>query len=100
MPLKHNFISFLLLNKFYFCSSFFQFDKSLRKQHEFYEHYRQFGTICEACVEVVRPGSFNKLKTHIIANSTANYNQFKMPKKLRTKVLLDFMQECVVNNNN
>ncbi|XP_071788237.1 uncharacterized protein [Asterias amurensis] len=76
------------------------FDKSLRKQHEFYEHYRQFGTICEARVEVVRPGSFNKLKTHIIANSTANYNQFKMPKKLRTKVLLDFMQECVANNNN
>ena len=73
----------------------FQFDKSLRKQHEFYEQYRKVGTICEARVAVVRPGSFNKLKDHIIATSTANYNQFKMPRKLRTKALLDFLQGCV-----
>ncbi|XP_033624241.1 probable indole-3-acetic acid-amido synthetase GH3.9 [Asterias rubens] len=75
------------------------FDKSLRKQHEFYEQYRKVGTICGACVEVVRPGSFNKLKYHIIATSTSSYNQFKIPKKLRTKALLDFMLDCVVNDN-
>ncbi|XP_071788390.1 uncharacterized protein [Asterias amurensis] len=71
------------------------FDKSLRKQHEFYEQYRKVGTICEARVAVVRPGSFNKLREHIIATSTANYNQFKMPRKLRTKALLDFLLGCV-----
>ena len=75
----------------------FQFDKSLRKQHEFYEHYRKFGTICEPRVLVVRPGSFNKLKEFIIANSTATYNQFKMPKKIRTKALLEFMLQSVVD---
>ncbi|XP_033624239.1 GH3 domain-containing protein-like isoform X1 [Asterias rubens] len=75
------------------------FDKSLRKQHEFYEQYRKVGTICEARVVVLRPGSFNKLQEHIIATSTASYNQFKMPKKLRTKAMLDLMLECAVVEN-
>ncbi|XP_071789171.1 uncharacterized protein [Asterias amurensis] len=67
------------------------FDKSLRKQHEFYEHYRHIGTICEARVLVVRSGSFHRLQECIMATSTASYNQFKMPKKLRTKKMVDFM---------
>ncbi|XP_038058033.1 indole-3-acetic acid-amido synthetase GH3.4-like [Patiria miniata] len=73
------------------------FDKSLRKQHEFYDHYRQVGTICEARVMIVRPGSFKKLQDFIIATSTASYNQFKIPKKLRTKATLDLMMKCVVD---
>ena len=77
----------------------FQFDSSLRKQHDFYDHYRKVGTICEAHVHVVRPGSFNKLKDHIVATSTASYNQFKMPKKLRTRVILDFMLDCVLESD-
>ncbi|XP_033624242.1 probable indole-3-acetic acid-amido synthetase GH3.9 isoform X1 [Asterias rubens] len=75
------------------------FDSSLRKQHDFYDHYRKVGTICEAHVHVVRPGSFNKLKDHIVATSTASYNQFKMPKKLRTRVILDFMLDCVLESD-
>ncbi|XP_033624240.1 probable indole-3-acetic acid-amido synthetase GH3.8 isoform X2 [Asterias rubens] len=67
------------------------FDKSLRKQHEFYEHYRHIGTICEARILVVRSGSFHRLQEFIMATSTASYNQFKMPKKLRTKKMVDFM---------
>ncbi|XP_038058031.1 GH3 domain-containing protein-like [Patiria miniata] len=73
------------------------FDKSLRKQHVFYDNYRQAGTICEARVMIVRPGSFKKLQDFIIATSTASYNQFKMPKKLRTKATLDLMMECAVD---
>ncbi|XP_038058279.1 GH3 domain-containing protein-like isoform X2 [Patiria miniata] len=73
------------------------FDQSLRKQHEFYDHYRQVGTICEARVMIVRPGSFKKLQDFIIATSTASYNLFKMPKKLRTKATLDLMMKCVVD---
>ncbi|XP_038058034.1 GH3 domain-containing protein-like [Patiria miniata] len=73
------------------------FDKSLRKQHEFYDHYRQVGTICEARVMIVRPGSFKKLQDFIIATSTASYNQFKTPKKLRTKATLDLMMKCAVD---
>ena len=77
-----------------------QFDKSLRKQHEFYDHYRKVGTICEARVMIVRPGSFKKLQDFIIANSTASYNQFKTPKKLRTKATLDLMMSSVVDSIN
>ena len=77
---------------------FAQFDKSLRKQHEIYDHYRRVGTICEARVFVVRPGSFRKLQKFIIANSSASYNQFKMPKKLRTKATLDLLLECVLDS--
>ena len=78
--------------------SFFQFDKSLRKQHEFYDHYRHVGTICEARVLLVHPGTFRKLQDYIIAHSTASYNQFKMPKKLRTKATLNLMMESVVDS--
>ena len=71
----------------------------MREQHEFYDHYRQVGTICEARVFVVRPGSFWKLQEFIIANSSASYNQFKMPKKLRTKAALDLMMKSTVDAN-
>ncbi|XP_022106549.1 probable indole-3-acetic acid-amido synthetase GH3.8 isoform X2 [Acanthaster planci] len=73
------------------------FDKSLRKQHEFYDNYRQVGTISEARVMIVLPGSFKKLQDFTIANSTASYNQFKMPKKLRTKATVDFLMKFVVD---
>ncbi|XP_022106526.1 GH3 domain-containing protein-like, partial [Acanthaster planci] len=73
------------------------FDKSLRKQHEFYDHYRTIGTICEARVMIVRPGSFKKLQEFIVANSTASYNQFKMPKKLHTKATVDLMMSSVTD---
>ena len=78
---------------------FAQFDKSLRKQHEIYDHYRRVGTICEARVFVVRPGSFQKLKDFILENSTASINQFKMHRKLRTKATLDLMMGFVVDPN-
>ena len=84
---------------FCFCTLWhLQFDKSLRKQHEFYDHYRKVGTICEARVMIVRPGSFKKLQDFIIANSTASYNQFKTPKKLRTKATLGLMMNSVVES--
>ncbi|XP_022106550.1 GH3 domain-containing protein-like [Acanthaster planci] len=73
------------------------FDKSLRKQHEFYDNYRQVGTISEARVMIVFPGSFKKFQDFIIANSTASYNQFKMPKKLRSKATVDFLVKLVVD---
>ena len=47
---------------------------------------------------VVRPGTFQKLRDFIVATSTASFNQFKMPKKLRTKATLDLMMESVVDS--
>ena len=76
---------------------FLQFDESLRRQHEFYDHYRHVGTICQARVYLVRPGTFRELRELIIATSTASYNQFKMPKKLRTKATLNLMMENVTD---
>ncbi|XP_022106476.1 GH3 domain-containing protein-like [Acanthaster planci] len=75
------------------------FDKSLRKQHELYDSYRQIGSISQARVMIVRPGSFKKLQDFIIANSTASYNQFKMPKKVRTKAAFDLIMSNVVDND-
>ncbi|XP_038051191.1 probable indole-3-acetic acid-amido synthetase GH3.9 [Patiria miniata] len=68
-----------------------EFDKILRKHHSLYDHYRAVGTIAAPRMLRVRPGSFKKFQDYIIANSTASYNQFKMPRKLRTKMMLDYM---------
>ncbi|XP_033639949.1 probable indole-3-acetic acid-amido synthetase GH3.9 [Asterias rubens] len=80
------------------------FDGILRKLHGIYDNYRRVGTIAEPRLHIVQPGSFKELEDLIIGTSTTSINQFKMPRKLRTRKQLDFMltrevSGCVPNLN-
>ncbi len=80
------------------------FDGILRKHHALYDSYRRRGTIAEPRLHILQPGSFNEFEGFVIGNSTTSVNQFKMPRKLRTRKELDFMlkrevSRCVHNLN-
>ncbi|XP_072026289.1 uncharacterized protein [Amphiura filiformis] len=73
-----------------------QFDEALQERNNYYRGYRNAGTILPPLVYLVKPGTFKALQDYIIANSTASYNQFKMPRKLKTAGALKLMLDSRV----
>ncbi|XP_072015309.1 uncharacterized protein [Amphiura filiformis] len=73
-----------------------QFDEALQERNNYYKGYRNAGTISPPRVYLVKPGTFKALQDYIIANSTASYNQFKMPRKLKTAGTLKLMLDSRV----
>ncbi|XP_041477896.1 4-substituted benzoates-glutamate ligase GH3.12-like [Lytechinus variegatus] len=60
--------------------------------HSFtYNSFREKGTIAPPLVHIVKPGAFVRLHTFILNNSTTSANQYKVPRKLRTKETLQLM---------
>ena len=49
-----------------------------------------------AHVHFVKQGSFKKMQDYIVAHSSASVNQFKVPRKLRKKDILELMMSCVL----
>ncbi|XP_071846160.1 uncharacterized protein [Apostichopus japonicus] len=68
-------------------------DLNLRKQSFVYDSFREKGSIDEAVVKFVAPGTFKKLKEYHLMNHNVSPNQWKTPRVLRRedaiRVLLD-----------
>ncbi|XP_072025045.1 uncharacterized protein [Amphiura filiformis] len=73
-----------------------QFDEALQDRNNYYRDDRQDESISPPRVYLVKPGTFKALQEYIVANSTTSYNQFKMPRKLKTAGTLKLMLESRV----
>ena len=93
---NNNFAVLFQFLVFYFCLlRSIQFDENLQKGHDLYKGYRVAHTISPARVHVVRPGTFKELRDYIVSRTTASVNQFKTPRKLKTKEQMEWMMERV-----
>eukprot|EP00057_Strongylocentrotus_purpuratus_P009853 XP_011664327.1 PREDICTED: probable indole-3-acetic acid-amido synthetase GH3.5 [Strongylocentrotus purpuratus] len=68
-------------------------DEELRLHSNTYNMFREQGSIAPPDVHIVKPGTFDRLHDFILANSTTTANQYKVPRKLRTKETLQLMQD-------
>ncbi|XP_043192087.1 probable indole-3-acetic acid-amido synthetase GH3.9 [Amphibalanus amphitrite] len=68
-------------------------DESLCAHHEVYRSFRAKAAIGPAQVVCLRPGAFERLRQHVLANSDTSALQFKVPRVLRTESLLQLMLE-------
>ena len=66
-------------------------DEALKERNNYYRGYRNAGTILPPHIYLVKPGTFQALKDYIVAHSSASYNQFKVPRKLKTTDTLKLM---------
>ncbi|XP_072050208.1 uncharacterized protein [Amphiura filiformis] len=73
-----------------------KFDEALQERNNYYTDYRKAGTISLPHVYLVKSGTFKELQDYIIANSTASFNQFKLPRKLKTAGTLKLMLDSRV----
>ncbi|XP_038050828.1 GH3 domain-containing protein-like [Patiria miniata] len=72
-----------------------KFDEDLKQGHIYYKGLRGNGTVSSAHVNLVRPGTFQELRDFILSRCTASINQYKTPRKLRTRELVVWMMERV-----
>nr|XP_054767385.1 uncharacterized protein LOC129274633 [Lytechinus pictus] len=74
-------------------------DEELRQHSSTYNMFREDGSIAPPLVHIVKPGTFDRLYHFILDNSTTTANQYKVPRKLRTKETLKLMQDNSVHSN-
>ena len=86
-----------LISYIYDLLSSFQFDTALQNRSYGYRGYRKSGKFSPPRVYLVKPGTFQVLQDFIVANSSASYNQFKLPRKLKTGATLDLVMGRVQN---
>lgn len=67
--------------------------KNLYERHEFYRVFNNTKQITTPTVYLTKEGAFTELKEYILANSSASRAQFKMPLKLRTREMAEFLLE-------
>ncbi|XP_071948253.1 uncharacterized protein [Antedon mediterranea] len=66
-------------------------DSELCEHAALYKMWRSQNGIGTADVLFVKPGGFARLKNYIVDNSTATFNQFKQPRKLKTEGTVAFI---------
>ncbi|XP_071500220.1 uncharacterized protein [Diadema antillarum] len=71
-------------------------DRELRDRNSDYDRLRREGAIAPPRVHIVKPGAFEALKAHILANTSTTANQYKVPRKLRTESLVEFLLHQVM----
>ncbi|XP_071505698.1 GH3 domain-containing protein-like [Diadema antillarum] len=71
-------------------------DEELRLRNSDYERLRREVSISHPRVFVVRPGTFDVLKDYLLENTGATANQYKVPRKLRTYVMVDTLLKGMV----
>ncbi|TRY64752.1 hypothetical protein DNTS_017802 [Danionella cerebrum] len=69
----------------------YKLDQCLQEDSEIYRSYRIKGSIGPMRVELVRSGSFQELKDHMIVFSSVSSNTFKIPRVVRRKEFADFL---------
>lgn len=76
---------------FSFCSPFYQIDDKFRDLNSNYARLRREGSVSHPRVHIVKPGTFEDLKSYILMHTNASANQYKVPRKLRTYGMLEVM---------
>ncbi|XP_072181303.1 uncharacterized protein [Diadema setosum] len=66
-------------------------DQELRDRNSDYDRLRREGAIAPPRVHIVKPGAFEALKGHILANTSTSANQYKVPRKLQSESLVEFL---------
>ncbi|XP_071499682.1 uncharacterized protein [Diadema antillarum] len=66
-------------------------DQELRDRNSDYDRLRREGAIAPPRVHLVQPGAFEALKGHILANTSTSANQYKVPRKLQSESLVEFL---------
>ncbi|XP_038060871.1 GH3 domain-containing protein-like [Patiria miniata] len=74
-----------------------KFDEYLQNHQYYYKNLRASRTISAPHVHLVAQGAFTDLKDFTISRTTASSNQYKTPRKLRTRELVEWMMERVVS---
>ena len=85
-----------LVRMIYIIFVLIQFDTSLQSHHNMYKYHRTSGAISSARVLLVRPGTFSDLRGLVVSRTTASVDQYKTPRKLRTRELLEWIGERVL----
>ncbi|XP_002739974.1 uncharacterized protein LOC100375595, partial [Saccoglossus kowalevskii] len=67
------------------------FDQHLRRRAFAYNAFRLKGSIAPPRVNLVKPGTFDALQKYLVDNTTASFNQYKVPRVLKRKTAIDFM---------
>lgn len=87
------------VNRIYVLSfSIFQVDATLCNKSYVYSSFRKKGSIGEMQVHIMQPGCFRELREFVIQNTTGSPNQFKVPRVLKRKDVVEFMFQRVVKN--
>ncbi|XP_030830051.1 indole-3-acetic acid-amido synthetase GH3.17 [Strongylocentrotus purpuratus] len=66
-------------------------DVKFRDLNSDYARLRREGSISHPRVHIVKPGTFEDLKSYILMHTKASANQYKVPRKLRTYGMLEVM---------
>ncbi|XP_056325721.1 GH3 domain-containing protein isoform X1 [Danio aesculapii] len=69
----------------------YKLDQSLQEDSSIYKSYRIKGSIGPMRVQLVRNGSFEELKDHMVAFSSVSSSTFKMQRVIRRKEFADFL---------
>nr|XP_054767600.1 uncharacterized protein LOC129274884 [Lytechinus pictus] len=71
-------------------------DKEFRHRNSDYERLRREGAISRPRIHIMKPGTFEDLKKYVVNTTNTTANQYKVPRRLRTVDMLDFMFDHVV----
>ncbi|XP_022107597.1 GH3 domain-containing protein-like [Acanthaster planci] len=75
-----------------------KFDECLQQDHFYYKGLRGSSTISPAQIKLVRPGTFSEFRDFNLSHTTASINQYKTPRKLRTRERIEWMMERVIES--
>lgn len=75
----------------------YKLDQCLQEDSAVYQSFRRKGSIGPVRVHIVALGSFKELTDFIVAHSGISHNQFQMPRVLKKKEFLDFIQRKVIS---
>ncbi|XP_059812455.1 GH3 domain-containing protein isoform X1 [Hypanus sabinus] len=75
----------------------YKLDQCLQEDSTVYQLFRRKGSIGPMRVHIVATGSFKELTDFIIANLGTSHNQFQIPRVLKNKQFLDFIQRKVIS---
>ncbi|XP_078280627.1 GH3 domain-containing protein isoform X2 [Rhinoraja longicauda] len=75
----------------------YRLDQCLQEDSTVYQSFRRKGSIGPVRVHIVALGSFKELTDFIVAHLGISHNQFQMPRVLKKKEFLDFIQRKVIS---
>ncbi|KAK6173155.1 hypothetical protein SNE40_016664 [Patella caerulea] len=68
-------------------------DENLGSESYVYSSFRQKKSIGPIQIHLVQDGSFHRLRDFFLKNTSSSFNQYKVPRVLKTKMAVDFITE-------
>lgn len=73
-------------------------DTNLRKESYVYNSFRDKGSVDEAVVKFVEPGTFEKLREYHLEKTDASPNQWKTPRVLKREEAIKILLSNVLKD--